>query len=230
MINIAIDGYAGCGKSTTARRVAEGLGYVYIDTGAMYRAVTLYLLENNIDFSGENRALTTGLKNIELDFSETDENGNQYILLNGENVESRIRTPEVSEAVSPVATLKSVRHMLVAQQQRMANRKGFVMDGRDIGTVVLPNADLKVFMTAKMDVRVDRRRQELEAKGIFWEAEEIRQNMIERDRIDSSREEGPLRQAEDARVLDTSNLTIDDQVRIVVSWANSILNERLQKE
>jgi cytidylate kinase len=226
MINIAIDGYAGCGKSTTARRVAEALGYVYVDTGAMYRAVTLFILENDLDFSEENEPLNEALESIELDFSDADADGHRFILLNGENVESRIRTPEVSRAVSPVATLKSVRKMLVAQQQRMPNRKGFVIDGRDIGTVVLPHAELKVFMTADMDVRVARRRQELEAKNIFWKTDDIRKNMLERDHIDSNREEGPLSQAEDAKVLDTSDLTIDDQVRMVVGWANSMLKEK----
>ncbi|MFK7970191.1 MAG: (d)CMP kinase [Bacteroidia bacterium] len=223
-INIAIDGFAGGGKSTTARRVADQLGYIYIDTGAMYRAVTLFVLENELPFDKENDALSQALTNIELDFSEVDEEGNRMIMLNGIKVEDKIRTPEVSGAVSPVSVLVSVRRMLVAQQKRMAQRKGFVMDGRDIGTVVLPDAELKVFMTADMDVRVDRRRQELESKGIYWSAEEIRHNMAERDRIDSSRSEGPLKKADDARELDTSGLTIDDQVRIVVEWAEALIH------
>lgn len=221
-INIAIDGYAGCGKSTTAKRVADELGYVYIDTGAMYRAVTLFILENELPYHEENDKLEAALTNITLDFGKANEDGVREILLNDVPVEHKIRTPDVSAAVSPVSTLVSVRHMLVAQQKRMASRKGFVMDGRDIGTVVLPDADLKVFMTADMSIRVTRRRQELEAKGIFWTAEEIRHNMTERDRIDSSRSEGPLRKADDARELDTSGLTIDDQVRIVVEWARNV--------
>lgn len=227
-INIAIDGYAGCGKSTTAREVARQLGYIYIDTGAMYRAVTLFLLRNGIPFDTESDALAAALPQINIEFGERNAEGERPIVLNGEPVESFIRRPDVSAAVSPVSTLVSVRKNLVAQQKRMAQRKGVVMDGRDIGTVVLPDAALKVFVTADIRIRVARRQVELEKKGIHWSAEEIRNNMETRDHIDSSREEGPLKQAADARVLDTSGLTITDQVNQVVAWAADIIERQAQ--
>lgn len=223
-INIAIDGYAGTGKSTTAKEVARRLGYLYIDTGAMYRAVTLYFLNEKIPFDLETKALQDALINLEIDFINGQANGKRSVTLNGRIVEQEIRTPEVNGAVSPVSTLVPVRHALVAQQQRMALRKGVVMDGRDIGTVVLPDAELKVFMTANMDIRAKRRLAEMEAKGMKSTWEEVKANLIERDRIDSSRSEGPLKKADDAIEIDTSHLQIEEQIEKILDLANKLIS------
>lgn len=220
-INIAIDGFAGCGKSTTAREVARQLGYLYIDTGAMYRAVSLYFLRNGIPFEQDNPHIAEALSRITLDFAPTPDGKGREITLNGERVEAQIRTPEVSAAVSPVSVHKAVRQELVRQQQRMALHKGVVMDGRDIGTVVLPGAELKIFMTATPEARAERRLEEMQAKGQAANREQVLHNLLERDRIDSSREEGPLRQAEDALLLDTTLLSIPEQVESVLELAKA---------
>lgn len=226
-IVIAIDGYAGCGKSTTAKGVAKHLGYVYIDSGSMYRAVTLYFLRHNIPFETENPQMLAALKEIHLDFELCEETGLPEILLNGEKVESLIRTPEIAANVSPVSVHPAVRHAMVAQQQKMGERKGIVMDGRDIGTVVFPHAELKVFMTATPEVRAKRRQAELKQKGIEQPLQEIIDNLLQRDKIDSSRAEGPLKMAEDALEIDTSVTTVEQQIAIVCEWAEELLKEKV---
>lgn len=223
-INIAIDGYAGCGKSTTAKEVAQRLGYLYIDTGAMYRAITLHFLRENVPFDQETEALSDSLEKVEIDFINGQANGKRAVTLNGQIVEKEIRTLEVNQAVSPVATLIPVRHALVAQQQRMGLRKGVVMDGRDIGTVVLPDAELKVFMTANMDIRAERRLAEMEANDLTATLAEIKENLISRDQIDSSRSEGPLRKADDAIEIDTSYLTIEEQIEKILDLAHKLIS------
>lgn len=223
-INIAIDGYAGTGKSTTAKEVARRLDYLYIDTGAMYRAVTLHFLRKNVPFEEESAALLDALKNLEIDFVNGQKKGKRSVTLNGEIVEKEIRSLKVNKAVSPVATLVPVRHALVAQQQRMALRKGVVMDGRDIGTVVLPDAELKVFMTASMDIRAKRRLEEMNASGMNASLEEVKANLISRDKIDSSRAEGPLRKAEDAIEIDTSHITIEEQIEKILYLAHKLIS------
>lgn len=218
-IHIAIDGYSGCGKSTTAKGVAKLLGYLYIDSGAMYRAVTLYLLRHQIPFDTENEQLKAALDDIHLDFVLSEQTGLPEITLNGEAVEHEIRTPEVASKVSPVSVHPSVRRLMVAQQQRISENCGVVMDGRDIGTVVFPDAELKIFMTADIQLRALRRKAELEEKGIAADMTEILQNLSERDRIDTSRAESPLRKAADAVVLDTSHTTIEEQIQFVYRLA-----------
>ena len=223
-IIIAIDGFSACGKSTTAKRVAEQLNYIYVDTGAMYRAVSLYLLRNEIPFDGENPQLHDALEKIRLRFELNPESKKPEIILNDENVERYIRTMEVSSIVSEVSALSSVRRMLVAQQQQMGEERGIVMDGRDIGTVVFPEAELKIFMTADMEKRVKRRMLELELKGTPLTAAEVRENLQHRDRIDSSREDSPLTKADDALILDTSDRSIRDQVNFVLEYADKIIH------
>ena len=210
-ITIAIDGHSSCGKSTMAKDLAREVGYVYVDTGAMYRCVTLYALRNGL--FKEQEIDVEGLKqqmgNIQIDQQLID--GKSVTFLNGENVERDIRTMEVSNHVSPIATLGFVREAMVDLQRLMGEAKGVIMDGRDIGTVVFPDAELKVFVTASVDVRAQRRYDELTAKGEKCSLDEIRANVIERDRIDSTRAISPLRQADDAIVLDNSNMTIPEQ-------------------
>lgn len=218
-INIAVDGYAGTGKSTTARRLAQELGYLFIDSGAMYRAVSLYLLRNKIDFATESAELIAALDDIYIDFVVSEGDLHPTVRLNGKEVESEIRKPDISAIVSPVAVHKSVRRAMVAQQQRMGIGKGVVMDGRDIGTVVFPQAELKVFVVADVKIRAGRRLQELLKKGVDTDLEAVISNLRERDHIDSSRDEGPLKQAEDAILLDTSTMTIEDQVKSVYKLA-----------
>jgi CMP/dCMP kinase len=210
-IIIAIDGYSSCGKSTLAKALAKELHYAYVDTGAMYRAVTLFFLENNVDFN-ENEAVLAALSQIELHFERHPTGNHTY--LNGVDVEEKIREMRISEVVSPVSTISAVRRFLVKQQKAMGNRRGIVMDGRDIGTVVFPDAELKIFLTADPDIRAERRRAELAAKNQFYATEEIKKNLLDRDRIDSSRADSPLRQADDARVIDNSFLTPDQQLKI----------------
>ncbi len=214
-INIAIDGHSSCGKSSTAKLLASRLKYKYIDTGAMYRAVTYYLLMNNIDWHNHS-LLSEILEQIEVDFA-VNENGENRTLLNGKDVEAEIRTMKISNHVSEVSTISSIRKKLVQQQQQIAKRKGVVMDGRDIGTVVLPNAELKIFMTASIAVRTERRW--LEAKGIGLTKEEVQKNLEHRDHIDSSREDSPLKQAEDAVLLDNSNMSLDQQLEFIYELA-----------
>ena len=212
-ITIAIDGYSSCGKSTMAKDLAREVGYIYIDSGAMYRAVTLYCLENGLFTPDgiDTKKLETMMPNIRISFQLNPETQRPMTYLNGENVEDRIRTMEVSSHVSPVAAIPFVREALVKQQQEMGKAKGIVMDGRDIGTVVFPDAELKIFVVASAEIRAQRRYDELKAKGQEASYEEILANVKERDYIDQNREVSPLRQAEDALLLDNSNLTIEEQ-------------------
>ena len=212
-IAIAIDGYSSCGKSTMAKDLAREVGYIYIDSGAMYRAVTLYCLENQL-FTEEGidtTKLEAALPDIHISFQLNPDTQRPMTFLNGENVEDRIRTMEVSSHVSPVAALPFVREALVKQQQDMGKEKGIVMDGRDIGTAVFPEAELKIFVVASAEIRAQRRYDELKAKGQEASYDEILANVKERDYIDQNREVSPLRQADDAILLDNSNLTIGEQ-------------------
>lgn len=213
-ITIAIDGYSSCGKSTMAKNLAREIGYIYIDTGAMYRAVTLYALRRGqitVNRTVKSIELEREMPLITVSFTINRETGQPDTLLNGENVEQQIRTMEVSNNVSQIAALPFVREALVAQQQRMGANKGVVMDGRDIGTVVFPDAELKIFVTASAEVRAQRRFDELKAKGLPANYDDILKNVQERDYIDSHREVSPLRKAPDAIELDNSQLTIDQQ-------------------
>lgn len=213
-IIIAIDGFSSCGKSTMAKDLAKEIGYIYIDSGAMYRAVTLYCIEHqlfNADGSIREEELKNQMDNIHITFQLNPETQRPQTYLNGTNVENRIRTLEVSSRVSPVAALGFVRKALVKLQQEMGKAKGIVMDGRDIGTAVFPKAELKIFVTASAAIRAQRRYDELKAKGQEASYEEILHNVEERDRIDQSRKVSPLRQADDAILLDNSHLTIEEQ-------------------
>lgn len=223
-IVIAIDGYSGCGKSSTAKAVAKELGYTYIDSGAMYRAATLHFLNNFLSPTNP-QDVEKALKTMEISFHPDPDTGRQETFLNGLNVEDEIRNMRVSERVSEIATLKTVRHELVAQQQRLGKKKGVVMDGRDIGSVVFPGAELKVFMSADLDTRSVRRQQELLEKGELVELDEIRNNLAERDRIDSSRKESPLLKMPEAIEIDTSNLTFEGQVEQIVHQARQIIEK-----
>lgn len=207
-ITIAIDGHSSCGKSTMAKDLARKIGYIYVDTGAMYRAVTLYALRNGM--LDDKESLEQALGDIKITF-RLNEESRPETYLNGENVEREIRSIEVSNHVSPIATLPFVRKFLVAQQQAMGTEKGIVMDGRDIGTVVFPDAELKIFVTASAEVRAQRRYDELKAKGQEASYDEILKNVVERDYIDSHREVSPLRKADDAIELDNSHMTIAQQ-------------------
>jgi len=212
-ITIAIDGHSSCGKSTMAKDLAREVGYVYVDTGAMYRSVTLYALRNGL-FTNEGikeDELRQQMPNIQISFKFNPETGHPDTYLNSELVEQDIRTMEVSSHVSPIATLGFVREAMVAQQQQMGKDKGVVMDGRDIGTVVFPDAELKIFVTASAEVRAQRRYDELKAKGMEADYDDILKNVQERDYIDSHREVSPLRQAPDAILLDNSQMTIAEQ-------------------
>lgn len=213
-IIIAIDGFSSCGKSTMAKDLAREIGYVYVDTGAMYRAVTLYALRNKL-FNADNTVnveeLEKQMKNITISFKFNAETGRPDTYLNNELVEKEIRSLEVSSHVSPIAAVPFVRTAMVAQQQRMGEQKGIVMDGRDIGTTVFPQAELKIFVTASAEVRAQRRYDELQAKGMPADYADILKNVEERDYIDSHREVSPLRKADDAIELDNSNMTIAEQ-------------------
>ena len=222
-IIVTIDGWSSCGKSTLARQLAGRLGYVYIDSGAMYRAITLHFLRNHVDWSVRDEVVGS-LAGIELDFRFNDKLQQAEMYLNGENVEYVIRDLVVAEKVSEVAAIREVREFAVAQQRRMGLRKGIVMDGRDIGTVVFPDAELKIFMTADKSVRVDRRFRELFDKNPNVTLEEVRDNLETRDRIDSTREVSPLRQAEDARVLDNSLITPEQQLGIALGWVEEAVS------
>ena len=212
-ITIAIDGYSSCGKSTMAKDLAREIGYIYIDSGAMYRAVTLYCLDNGIftEAGIDVERLKKEILSLSISFQLNPETQRPITCLNGVNVEDRIRTMEVSSHVSPIAALGFVREALVKQQQEMGKAKGIVMDGRDIGTVVFPDAELKIFVTASAEIRAHRRYDELRAKGQEASYEEILANVKERDHIDMNREVSPLRQAADAILLDNSQLTIEEQ-------------------
>ena len=216
-IIITIDGWSSCGKSTLAKQLAKALHYVYIDSGAMYRAITLYFLRNMVDWTKESQ-VKEALENIELDFRPNEKSGETEIYLNGENVEYVIRDLIIAEKVSEVATIKAVRTFAVAQQRKMGEKKGIVMDGRDIGTVVFPGAELKIFMTADNAVRVERRFKELYAKNPNITVEEVKSNLEMRDYIDSHREISPLRKAEDAIVLDNSGITPEQQLALALGF------------
>ena len=225
-IVIAIDGYSGCGKSSTAKAVAQSLGYTYIDSGAMYRAATLHFLDHYLSPTVPHD-VQKALDTLEITFQINPDTQKQETYLNGLNVEDEIRTMRVTEQVSQVAAIKEIRRELVAQQKRFGTKKGVVMDGRDVGSVVFPAAELKVFMTADLDTRAERRQQELLEKGEMVDLDEIKKNLAERDRIDSSREEGPLIKTPDAVEIDTSNLTFDGQVAQIVQLAKEVIeNEK----
>lgn len=214
-IIITIDGWSSCGKSTLAKQLAKALGYVYIDSGAMYRAITLYFLRNHVDWTDE-KEVAQALKNIHLHFEYNEKSAQSEIFLNDENVEYVIRDLVVAEKVSDVAAIGAVRTFAVAQQQKMGAKKGIVMDGRDIGTTVFPNAELKIFMTADIPVRVERRYKEMIEKNPNITLEEVKANLEMRDHIDSHREVSPLRQAEDAILLDNTHIDMLEQLDIAL--------------
>ncbi len=224
-IIIAIDGYSSCGKSSFAKAIAARMGYIFIDTGAMYRGVTLWTLRHGLFSDGviDTEALCAALPSIELTFEYNDQRKAGDLMLCGENVESAIRSIEVSDLVSHVSAIPQVRAHLVAMQQAMGRDKGIVMDGRDIGTTVFPHAELKIFMTADADVRALRRYKELTAKGEHISLEEVRRNVVERDRIDQTRDESPLRRADDAIILDNSHMTVAQQME----WFEKVIKEKI---
>ncbi|QSE99028.1 (d)CMP kinase [Fulvivirga lutea] len=219
-IVIAIDGYSACGKSSTAKGVASVLGYTYIDSGAMYRAVTLYFDRNHVSITNT-QEVKKALENIDITFIVNDKTGLNETYLNGLNVEDEIRKMYISKQVSQVSMIKEVRVEMVSQQQKLGKKKGVVMDGRDIGTVVFPDAELKLFMDADIYVRAGRRQQELLDKGQMIGLEEIMENLKERDRIDTTRKESPLVKAEDATIVDTTFRTLEEQIEEVVNLALS---------
>lgn len=227
VITIAIDGFAGTGKSSTAKAVANQLGYTYVDTGAMYRAITMYLLDHQIPLLDQTEALNHALQEVSLEFRSCEDGASRCIFLNGKNAEPAIREPRVTASVSQVAALTDVRHKLVEQQREIGANGGIVMDGRDIGTYVFPDAELKIFMKASVEVRANRRQAELKTKGIEVSTEDILSNLTERDRIDSSRKMAPLAQAEDAVVIDSSNMSFEEQVSTVVSLATKKIEHSL---
>lgn len=224
-IIVAIDGHSSCGKSTMAKDLAREVGYIYVDTGAMYRAVTLFAMRNNL-FDAEGNINTERLEQllpeVKISFKLDPETSRPMTCLNGEVVEQEIRSLEVSQHVSPIAALPFVRAKLVEQQQAMGREKGIVMDGRDIGTVVFPEAELKIFVTASAEIRAQRRFKELQVKGMPADFDDILKNVEERDYIDSHRATSPLRQADDALVLDNSHLTIEEQKK----WLMEKFNEK----
>lgn len=225
-INIAVDGYSSTGKSTLAKDLAAALGYRYIDSGAMYRGVTLYALKNGLIKNGriaEN--LPDFLEDMQLEFIFNRERGASDLFLNGEDVEDEIRELEVAKYVSDVAAISAVRKYLVKSQQKMAANKEVVMDGRDIGTVVMPDAELKIFVTARQAVRTARRHGELLRRGKDVTKQEVEVNLMQRDLIDSTREDSPLTQATDARLLDNSELTLKEQLEVALKWAKEVLSE-----
>ena len=222
-IIIAIDGWSSCGKSTLAKELAKELGYLYVDSGAMYRAITLYFLRNHVDWTDKNE-VKNALKEISLEFIYNEKSQQSEMHLNGENVEYVIRDLVVAEKVSDVAAIKEVRKFAVEQQQLMGKKKGVIMDGRDIGTVVFPKAELKIFLTADNAVRVERRFKELFEKNPNVTIEEIKANLEMRDYIDSNREESPLRKAEDAILLDNTNLTANETLQKAMKLTKKILD------
>lgn len=223
-IIIAIDGYCSCGKSTLARDLAKVLGYRYVDTGAMYRAVTLYLWRREIDFK-DNDVLKKALSEISIDFFYSPDSSEQLTHLNGENVEELIRSQEVSSRVSQVSAIPAVRDKLVEQQKQFGAEKAIVMDGRDIGTVVFPHAELKFFLTAAVGVRTKRRYDELTAKGTIVSIEKVHHNLEERDYLDATRAESPLKKAADAIVLDNTHLSPEDQLAYAREKARGVMAE-----
>lgn len=224
-IIVAIDGYSSCGKSTLAKELAAKLGYNYIDSGAMYRAITLYFLHNSVNLK-DHAEILDALANIHLGFTFNENTQRSEICLNDENVEHQVRDMIVAEKVSEVAAIKEVRAFAVGQQKRMGRKKGIVMDGRDIGTVVFPDAELKIFMTAEPDIRVKRRFEELYATNPNITLDEVKHNLELRDYIDSNREESPLRKADDAILLDNSSMSREEQLEQVLGW----VKERVSNE
>ncbi|WP_304015501.1 (d)CMP kinase [Nonlabens dokdonensis] len=226
-IIIAIDGHSSTGKSTAAKQLAVKLHYVYVDTGAMYRAVSYFALSENLIESGQldREKLVERLPEIKISFVYNKETDRADVYLNGKNIEKEIRTLEVSSIVSKVAEISEVRAKLVEQQQAMGTEKGIVMDGRDIGSVVFPEAELKVFMTAAPEVRAQRRYVELVERGDDVTLDEVLKNVIERDHIDSNREDSPLIQLSEAKLLDTSNMTREEQFELLVSWAKEAIEK-----
>lgn len=224
-IIIAIDGYSSCGKSTLAKQVATALHYRYIDTGAMYRATALFLMRNQIDIYHPDH-VAEALNDIHIDFRVNKETQSQDIYLNGENVENEIRVnPRVVSIVSDVSAISEVRRFLVKQQQKMGEYKGIVMDGRDIGTVVFPNAELKIFVTANPEIRTQRRLDELKDKGQNTTFDEVLANLQKRDRIDTTRADSPLKKADDAIELDNSNMSREDQFELVYDWVKQKIQQ-----
>ncbi|MDO1500808.1 (d)CMP kinase [Winogradskyella maritima] len=224
-IIIAIDGYSSTGKSTIAKQLADKLSYIYVDTGAMYRSVALYALQNGCveDETINEEKLISDLDCIQINFKYNPQLGFAEVYLNGENVESKIRTLEVSKYVSPVATISEVRRKLVEQQQAMGEDKGIVMDGRDIGTVVFPDAELKIFMTASAETRAERRYKELKDRGDDITYEAVLENVVTRDHIDTTREDSPLVKADNAIEIDNSNLTIEEQLLKILKLAENLI-------
>lgn len=224
-INIAIDGFSACGKSTLAKALAKKLNYVFIDSGAMYRGVTLFAIENNI-IQGDSidvEKLIAELTNIVISFGRADNNGNRSLLLNGIDVSEKIRSIAVAQKVSEIAAIKEVRVALVKQQQQIGETGGVIMDGRDIGTVVFPTAELKLFLTADSNIRTQRRFDEMQAKGDATSFEAIAENLAHRDHLDKTRKESPLIQAEDAIVLDNSYLNQEEQLAFVVKLVDELI-------
>ena len=224
-IIVALDGYSSCGKSSTAKKVAAALSYAFIDSGAMYRAVALYFIQQKVDITNLEE-VKKALQSIEVSFVFNPERQASDVYLNGENVETEIRKMYISEFVSSVSSIPEVRHAMVAQQKKMGEKKGIVMDGRDIGTVVFPEAEVKIFMLAEPLIRAKRRQLELEQKGENLPIEEILENLRKRDEIDSNRSEGPLKKAEDAIELDTSYKTMEEQVKFVLHQVQRVLDEK----
>jgi len=221
-IVIAIDGYSGCGKSTTAKTVAQALDYVYIDTGAMYRAVTLYFHQKYVNLTNP-KQIEKALNEIEIEFLPSERSSVCDTYLNGINVNNEIREMYVTERVSEVSAITAVRTAMVTQQRKMGKKKGVVMDGRDIGTVVFPDAELKIFMVADLKVRAVRRQAELLERGRLINLDEISANLQKRDELDSGRKTGPLKQAADAHLIDTTHLTITEQVEEVLNLATTVM-------
>ncbi len=226
-INIAIDGHSSTGKSTVAKDLAKALGYKYIDTGAMYRAVTYYALTHDLFKNGKpcTERLIREMDRMAIDFKYNPETGQSETWLNGENIEKAIRQMTVSEKVSLIAAIPEVRKKLVELQQKMARQKGVVMDGRDIGSVVMPDAELKIFMTASPEVRATRRFTELQAGNPDITFDEVKKNVLLRDKIDSERKASPLIKTEDARLLDNSNMSKSEQLDLILRWVKEITGE-----
>jgi CMP/dCMP kinase len=228
-IIITIDGFSSCGKSTLAKQLARELNYVFVDSGAMYRAITLYFLRNHVDWYDKEQ-VRQALAEIDLDFQYNEKTGQSNMFLNQENVEQLIRDMLVSENVSEVSTIKEVREFAVTQQKKLGKKKGIVMDGRDIGTTVFPDAELKIFVTADPAVRVERRFKEMYEKNPDITIEEVKTNLEMRDYIDSNREFSPLRKAEDAVELDNSNLTREEQLKKALQWAKEKIGNTVKQD
>lgn len=221
-IIITIDGWSSTGKSTLAKQLATALHYIYVDSGAMYRAITLYFLRNHVDWT-DKKEVKKALKQVTIEFQKNAKTATSEIYLNGENVEYVIRDLVIAEKVSEIAAIKEVRDFAVAQQQKMGEKRGIIMDGRDIGTVVFPNAELKIFMTADSSVRVERRFKELFEKNPNVTIDEVKANLEMRDYIDSHREVSPLKQADDSILLDNTNLTEEKQFKMAMEWVEKKL-------